>query len=121
MCLGEVASPKVGLVIVKLLWNSLISTEGTKFMTLDLNDFYLNTSLKRFEYLKIRMNNILQGVIDEYKLHDNVTPDGHVYAKVCKGMYGMPIAGLVTQKDLEVQLAENGYRQSKIVSGLWHH
>ncbi len=33
------------LITVKLLINSIISTTGAKFMTMDIKDFYLNTPM----------------------------------------------------------------------------
>ena len=35
------------------------------------------------------------GVIDKYNLREKVEPDGCVYIEVCKGMYGIPQAGLL--------------------------
>ena len=39
------------LLTVKLLINSIISTAGAKFMTMDIKDFYLNTPMARYEYM----------------------------------------------------------------------
>jgi hypothetical protein len=38
-----------------------------------------------------------------------------------KGMYGLPQAGLIANKLLESRLNKHGYRQSKLVPGLWRH
>ena len=38
-----------------------------------------------------------------------------------KGMYGLPQAGLIANELLEKQLNKHGYRQSKLVPGLWKH
>ncbi len=38
-----------------------------------------------------------------------------------KGMYGLPQAGLIANELLEKQLNEHGYRQSKLMPGLWTH
>ena len=35
----------VDLLTVKLLLNSIVSTPGSKFMTIDIKDFYLNTPM----------------------------------------------------------------------------
>ena len=40
--------------------------------------------------------------------------DGYVYAKVRKGMYGLPQAGILAQKLLQKRLNAEGYFQSKI-------
>ena len=42
---GDCGTPTVDLLTVKLLLNSIISTLGAKFMTIDIKDFYLNTPM----------------------------------------------------------------------------
>jgi hypothetical protein len=44
-----------------------------------------------------------------------------MYIEANKGMYGIPQAGLIANKLLEKQLNKHGYRQSRIVPGLWKH
>ena len=55
-------------------------------------NFYLNTPLKRYEYLKLRLNKLPEDVINQYKLKDKATPEGYIYVEVRKGMYGLPQA-----------------------------
>ena len=43
-------SPSV-LMTAKMLWNSVISTDGAKFMELDIGDFYLDTPMEEYEYM----------------------------------------------------------------------
>ena len=38
-------TPTADMMIVKLLINSVISTKGAKFMSIDIKDFYLNTPM----------------------------------------------------------------------------
>ena len=90
-------------------------------MTLDIKNFYLNTPLKRYEYLRMKLDNFPEDVIEEYGLRDKVTKDGYVYIEVRKGMYGLPQAGLLAQQLLEERLAKHGYYQSKITPGYWMH
>ena len=40
------------MLTVKILLNSVISTKGARFMTIDIKDFYLNTPMARFEYMR---------------------------------------------------------------------
>ena len=44
---GEVATPTEDMFVSKILFNSVISTKGDRFMTIDISDFYLMTPLKR--------------------------------------------------------------------------
>jgi hypothetical protein len=50
------------------------------------------TPLKRPKYAKIKLSDIPEEVIKEYKSHQYATPDGWVYIKVIRGMYGLPQA-----------------------------
>ena len=83
------------LLTVKLLLNSVISTKNAKFMMLDIKNFYLNTPLLRYEYLRLRLDNFPEDAIAQYKLKDIVTGDDYVYIEVRKCMYGLPQAGLL--------------------------
>eukprot|EP00957_Ditylum_brightwellii_P022349 1686567-Ditylum_brightwellii.AAC.1 len=42
----DVSTPTADLVIDKILMNSVISTNGAKFWTMDIKNFYLNTPMK---------------------------------------------------------------------------
>jgi hypothetical protein len=77
-------------------------------MTLDIKNFYLNTPMVRYKYVRIRIEDILEEIIVEYKLCDKVSSDSHVYVEIQKGMYGLPQAGILAQELLEKQLNEHG-------------
>jgi hypothetical protein len=51
--LGNVSTHSAALTTSKCLWNSTISTEGAKYMCLDVNNFYLGTPMDLFEYMRI--------------------------------------------------------------------
>ena len=55
-------------------------------MTMDIANFYLMTPLKCPEYVKIKLRDILEEIIIEYRLRDLATPDGNIYIKENKGM-----------------------------------
>jgi len=117
----DCGTPTADLTLVKLIMNSVISTEGARFMTGDIKNFYLNTPLKRYEYLRLRLSDLPDEIIEEYKLNEKATPDGMVFLEVRKGMYGLPQAGLLAQELLAERLAKKGYHQSKTTPGLWKH
>ena len=117
---GEVATPTAEMLVAKILFNSVISTPGARFMTLDVGNFYLNTPLKRPEYLRIHIDDIPDEIIQEYNLQSKIS-NKYVYIKAIKGMYGLPHAGLIANELLEERLNAAGYFQSKLVPGLWAH
>ena len=99
--------------------NSVISTENAKFMALDINFFYLSTPLDRFEYLKIRISDLPEDIIELYKVRD-IETDGWVFVEIRKGMYGLPQAGTLANKLLTKRLETKGYYQCK-TPGLWRY
>ena len=109
------------MLLVKCLLNSTISTKGAKFMTADISNFYLMTPLKRFEYIRLKLSDIPEEIIEEYQLRDKADKDDNVYVEVRRGMYGLPQSGLLSQELLEKRLEEHGYYQSKIIHGFWKH
>ena len=94
---------------------------GARFANADISNFYLMTPLKRPEYAKVKLSDIPEEVIEQYKLCEKVTPNGFVYMMVVRGMYGLPQAGSLGHDLLEERLNKEGYFQSKTVSGLWSH
>ena len=86
---GNCGTPTADLLTGKFLLNSVISTPGGKFMCIDVENFHLNTLMKRFEYFRMKLEDISDGVIQQYKLKDK-EKYGFIYCKVKKGMYGLP-------------------------------
>ena len=90
-------------------------------MCIDIRNFYLNTPMPRYEYLKLKLANVPAEIIAEYGMQKKATEDGHIYVEIRKGMYGLHQAGLLAQQLLEGRLNDEGYFQSTIVHGLWKH
>jgi hypothetical protein len=86
---GNVGTPTADLMLVKMHINSVISTHGAQYMTLDVENFYLNTLMVRYKYVCIKIEDIPEEIIVEYKLRDKESSDGHVYVEIQKGMYGL--------------------------------
>ena len=118
---ADVGTPTADLLLVKTHVNSVISTPNARYMSLDISNFYLNTPMKRYEYVRIKLTDIPAEVIVEYNLRDKADENGYVYVEVRKGMYGLPQAGILAQELLEERLAKHGFSQSKVVPGYWKH
>ena len=50
---GSMLTCTADLTTSKLLWNSMLSTEGAKYMYIDIKNFYLMAALDYYEYMKI--------------------------------------------------------------------
>jgi hypothetical protein len=83
------------MLVAKMLFNSVISTRGARFMTMDISNFYLMTPLHQPKFICMKLSNILDKIIDEYKLQDKTTPGGSIYIVANRGMYGLPQSGLI--------------------------
>ncbi len=74
----DAGTPTANLLTIKLLINSVISTPGARFFTVDIKNFYLCMPMSRYEYMRLKLSNMLEDVIAHYHLLDIVTPDGYV-------------------------------------------
>jgi hypothetical protein len=72
------------MLLAKILFNSVISTPGgrARFMTMDISNFYLMTPLLRPEYIRIRLTDLPDKIINEYKLKEKTTAKRFIYLKV---------------------------------------
>ena len=50
---GELKTRTADLTTTNLMWNSVTITDNAQYMVADVNNFYLNTPLDRFECMKI--------------------------------------------------------------------
>ena len=82
--LFETVSTAASLTETKLLINSVISDAhlGTRFMTVDIKDFFQHTILKNQEYMKIHSKYFSDKFREIYNLHDKINKDGYVYCAI---------------------------------------
>jgi hypothetical protein len=117
---GDVATKTSSLPTIKLLLNSTISTPGAQFMTIDIKDFYLNTPMHRYEYMRVNLRSIPQSSLDYYNLLP-ISRHGTVYVEIHKGMYGLPQAARLANDGLVSHLSCHGYLQDPHTPGLFTH
>ena len=117
----DVGTPTADLLLIKIFLNSVISTKGARFATADLSNFYLCTPMPRPEFGRVKLSDIPEEIIVEYKLREIATPDGWVYFRADKTHYGLPQAGSLSHDLLEKRLNAEGYFKSLVVPGLWKH
>ena len=121
-CPEDCGTPTVDMVTVKLHLNSVISTKGACYCTIDFNDIYLMTPMAcPLEYMRMKFKDLHKEFVLLYNLVDKVTSDGFVYIKIQKGMYDLLQARNLAQELLEKCLNQHGYHQSLLTPGLWQH
>lgn len=86
-----VVTPTAEMLVAKILFSHLISTPSACFMkTLTLNmgisNFYLVTLLLHPEYIRIKLSDLPDEIIHEYKLKDMANKNGMVFVAVTRGM-----------------------------------
>ena len=117
----DASTKTADLCTVKCMVNSVISRRNGRFMTLDLKDFFLGTPLVEFEYMRIARHTVPDVIMDLYQLWDKVAPDGYLYVRIERGMYGLPHAGRIANDALIAYLAPFGYAPCELTPGLWRH
>jgi hypothetical protein len=55
VCPFDVSTPTVKMMMVKMHLNSVISTKGAQYCTIDLKDYCLNTPMERPEYMRMKL------------------------------------------------------------------
>ena len=56
--------------------------------------------MEQYEYMRFKLADLPEDLIKKYNLRDRVTNDGYVYLKIRQGMYRLPQAGILAQKQL---------------------
>ena len=92
-----------------------------KYMTIDISNMYLNTPLDCLEYMRMKLIEFPQEIIDEYKLNDLVNSHGWIYMEICKALPGLCQSGALAAKKLAVDLKPFGYYNVPKTNGLWKH
>jgi hypothetical protein len=81
----KVSTPTSDLMMVKIPLNSVVSTPGAKFVTNDIQDFYLNTPMSRYKYMHIPIKDIPVCIMDQYNLKA-LEHNGHVRVEIRTGV-----------------------------------
>ena len=117
---GELTTQTADLTTSKLMWNSVLSTKGTKYMCLDIKNFYLTAPLDQYEYMKMPLSLFPSWIKEQYNL-DKHRKNGFVYLEMHRAVWGLPQAGILANKLLQQRLLPHGYYECKHTPGLWQH
>ena len=102
-CPGELTARTADLTTTKIVWNSVISTEGARYACLDVGNFYLETPLERYEYMKMPLSLFPSWTSTQYNL-DRKALNGFVYWEIRKAIYGLLNAGRLVNEQLRKKL-----------------
>ena len=117
---SDAGSPAASLVETKLTLNSTISDahRGARFMSADLKDFFLATTMAEPEYMRIHYRYFPREIREQYDLESKVAADGYIYVKIKKGMYGLKQASVLAYDQLVEHLAPHGYYPCPQTTGI---
>ncbi len=93
--LGELSTQTVDLTTLKSMWNSILSTEGAKYMCLDIKNFYLMPPMDWFEYMKMPVALSPKWIMKQYNLMKHHVLNGFIYLKMRWAVWGLPQAGIL--------------------------
>jgi hypothetical protein len=110
----------VDITTFKILINSTLSTKYAKTMMMDIKNYYLDTPLPTYEYMRLPISILPVDIIEKYKL-THLAVNGWVYFEIRKGMYGLKQAGLLANQLLQKRLKPFGYHPVRHAPGLWLH
>jgi hypothetical protein len=117
---GDTSTRTANLTTPKLLWNSVLSTEGARYMCLDLNKFYLTAALDYYKYMKIPLALFPEWTKKSGQFGHSRTGWLCDLGNKASGV-GIPQAGILANKLLRKRLEPHVYYECVNTPGLWRH
>ena len=117
----DAGSPTANLIETKVILNSTISDarHGARFMSDDIKDYFLATTMVRAAFMKVHSRHIPEDIMRKYELHNKFTSDGYVYIHIKKGMYGVKQAAILPYEHLNAALDPHVYTPITSTVCLW--
>ena len=56
--------------------------------------------MNQYEYMRLKLADLPKDVIQQYTFQENVTKEVYAYLEIIQGMYGIPQAIILAQKQL---------------------
>ena len=113
ICLHDTSTDAADLILIKLFFNSVLSTTNANSISADIKDFFVaNKPLLSTEFMSIHVQFVSLEIIEQYKLRPLIHNDW-LYIKNTKGMYGLKQTGYLADKNLD--------KPCKHTHGLWVH
>ena len=88
----DIHSPTIDITNTKIHQNSTISDahRGAQYCTVDVKDFFLNSTMPIFQYMRLHCHYIMAEVMTECKFSkEYFDSKGHIYLEIRKGVYGL--------------------------------
>ena len=107
----------------KLLLNINIydAHKGARFLSLNIKDVFLQTYMKRAEYMGTYSKDFLADIREKYNIDELITDNGYVYWQIKKVIYGLKQAARLAYDTLVTNLKKEVYIPDKCCSNIWNH
>ena len=92
---------------------------SSHYLGIDISKFYLDINMPYHQYMQVHPSKIPKEIWDKYNI--NIAPDGFVYLKILKGMYGLKEAGVLAFNKMVKALDPHVYKPMPNTTGLWRH
>jgi len=92
----------------------------TRFINLDMVDFYLYSPMEKPAYMRVPIKDIPVAIVDQYDLHKFAIA-GLVHFKIVMSMYGHQAAGHLANRLLIKTIEPAGYYEDRLVPCLIKH
>ena len=100
--------------------NSVLSIPVARFGFFDVKNFYLDTPLEKPEYVRVRLQDIPQELINEYNPME-YERSGWIYIEIIRGCYGLKQSGNLVNDLLFNRLEKAGYYEACSTPGIFRH
>ena len=110
---NKTATPVANPLEAKLISNSTISTKNAKFLTADIKDFFLSSTMEKPEFMKIRKDEIPKDILSKYNMHKIVSKHSQNWKNCKKCCFGIPYN--LVHKKLKKSLKVCKYLLKKIL------
>ena len=108
----DICSPAISVVDTKLHLNSTIpdASRGARYATADIKDFFLQSPMRQFQYMRVHKRYIPPEIRTEYTLMDtHYNSNNYIYLEIRKGTYGLKEAAILAYNQLCLHLLPYGY------------
>lgn len=92
---ADAAAPAANLLETKLLLNSTISQPTARFMSIDISNFFLSSTIPEPEFMKIHWSDIPEDILTRYNATNYMDTNNYIYFQIDKGMYGLKQAAIL--------------------------
>ena len=89
-------------------------------MCLDIKNIYLCAPLDRYEYMRMKLSDFPEHIIEQYDLCHKAK-NRFVYIEIWRSIYGLPQSGRLANDYLHEKLRPAGYFEVNHTPGLWKH